>query len=816
LLAGLGLVATFRGPVLVSPPPVHAQACPPRCATPIITPAWHMHMCDVPYQEQLDDNHCMIGPGVTEFAAGTNAVYVIYCHKLTDTVVVQIHDSGRGLQWVNHPDGVTYSGVGCETLVYSRPNGIPSGGSPFRTSAYWPEGPFTGIGAGIEWYIGLFVSFDAENYYGNDAQAVISARDPGANENPVGIDTIQVRVRSTSDPNGIRMTLTEKRVGFAVFESERPLTFSQFASSEANSVIKVANRDEVRVEYCPRNCQTPYVDVATWYNLSATITPTGLPTWAGPAPTATHTPEPGLSISYTTLRPAPADVGYVPQVSSNKDRKNHLGYPTLYAGMWTRGTNVHHGMAQFDLSSLPEGARIVEGRLELVGRESRFTEPGTWSVKLLGPAIDVGWREADYSTVHGAAVAAPVGGPVDFADLAVGRRNAFGLGGDAIAALNARLTGTRKASFRVDGPEGEDNNLFAWESGVDTYNRAPEPPDPALGPALHLAYTLPRPASATPAGSPTPEGSVTPSPTSVGTVSVSVTPSPTAPGSTTPTMTPPAPTVQPTAADPTATAQVTAQGTPTATPTATGPADQRQVCVLAFGDEDGDGARDSGERFLAGVTLRLTHLRTGVFDSWVTDGANEPDHCWSGLIDGEYSLKALQLPNGMVASGRAEAEFEVPFPGAPALYTFGARVAPTITPTPQATPIPQPTRSPTPSPEPTVDGPAGWICMSVYDDLDRDEQRGLREALVSGRWLELRDEARQLKRALPSRSDDEVCMQLGAGVYYASVRPIPNEGAALPAESPVLLTEGATRHLEFAWQREEGGRLLLPFLLRKH
>ena len=94
-----------------------------------------------------------------------------------------------------------------------------------------------------------------------------------------------------------------------------------------------------------------------------------------------------------------------------------------------------------------------------------------------------------------------------------------------------------------------------------------------------------------------------------------------------------------------------------ASPTATGPANQRQVCVVAFQDQDGDGLRGIDERFLAGVILRLTHLPSGVFDTWTTDGANDPDHCWSALIDGAYRLEAQSLPPGLVASGQRERLF---------------------------------------------------------------------------------------------------------------------------------------------------------------
>ncbi len=827
LLAVLGLASQLGlGPSgSGTPPPVHAQACPPRCPTPIITPAWHLHMCDVPYQEQLDDNRCMIGPGITEFPAGTNEVYVIYCHQLTDTVVLQIHDSGGGLQWVNHPDGITYSGEGCESLVFSTRNGIPAGGSPFRTSAYWPEGPFTGIGAGIEWFIGLFVSFDAENYYGNSAQAVITARDPGASQDPLTTERIRVRITSDSDPTGIEMWLTEKTQGFSIFESETPLTFSQTASDPARGVIKVTNRDTIRVEYCPRNCTTPYVDTATWYNLVATITPTSLPTWSGPAPTATATPPPGLEVAYITLRPAPADVGYVPQVSNNNERPNHLGYPTIYAGMWTRGNNIHHGMVQFDLSPLPEGARVIEGRLEMVGRESRFAEPGNWSVGLLSTSIDAGWRDASFAQVHDTPIDAQVGSTLELGELAVGRRNAFGFDADAVAALNSRLAGSRKASFRADGPAGEDNNLFAWESGVDVYDRASEPPDPALGPALHLAYTIPRPATPTGQASATdtPAATATASPTLQPGVTPSVTltpsPSPTTPAS--PSLTP-SPTGGPgQTPSPSATAtNPPIGGTPSPTATATGPADQRQVCVIAYRDEDGDGSRDPAERFLAGVTLRLTHLPTGVFDTWVTDGANQPDHCWSGLIDGDYRLAVIGLPAGLSPSSPSVYELNVPFPGPPALYSFGAWLAPTATPTPLHSPTPEPTRPPTftpvptPSPQPTVDGPAGEICLSLYADRNASGLRDPGEELVAGVAMLIFDQEQREVRRLRSLAEGPVCSRLASGVYYARVPAVEGRGSALPEEVAVLLTEGAERQIDFGWLGEDSAPLYLPVLLR--
>jgi hypothetical protein len=366
-------------------------------------------MCDKSYQEQLDDNHCMHGDGVTEFPSGTDQVYIIYCHRAEDVVVVRVKDAGGGLQYVNHPDGITYTGDACETLVFSKRNGIPAAGSPYYTSAYWPEGPFSGVSRGVEWFIGLFVAFDQDNYYGDEARALITARDPAANLDPVAYDEVVVRVTSTSDPVGFDVVLREEAPSFPIFASDPPLRFSTMASDPASGVIKVANRDVVTVSYCPRDCKTPYVDTATWYQIVATITPTALPTYGGPPPTPTATPPPDIRVEYITLRPAPDDVGYVPEISVNRNLPNHLGYPTIYSGMWTHGSNRHFGMVQFDLGVLPEGSHIRDARLDMVGRDKDFTEPGRWAVQLLDDSIDEGWRTATYSQVSSTGALVQIG-----------------------------------------------------------------------------------------------------------------------------------------------------------------------------------------------------------------------------------------------------------------------------------------------------------------------------------------------------------------------------------------------------------------------
>lgn len=806
-----------------------AQACPPYCETPVITPAWHLHMCDVPYQEQLDDNRCMRGPGVTEFPAGTDRVYIIYCHHLPEEVGnivrVQVKDSGGGLQYVNHPDGITYVGDGCETLVFQKRTGIPPGGSPYFTSAVWPEGPFSGIGAGIEWFVGLFVAFDADFYYGLDAEAVITARDPAANLDPLGIDEITVQVSSTTDPVGISMRLVEQSEGFPVFKAASPLRFSDRMSDAAAGVIRVNNNDTITVSYCPRGCTTPYIDTATWIQIHATVTPTSLPTYAGPRPTATNTPPPGVPIEHITLRPAPEDVGYVPQISANQSRVNHLGYPTIYSGMWTSGRNRHFGMIQFRLDALPAGARTVDARLEMIGQSRDFIDSGEWTVQLLDPSMDAGWRSATFEHVKNAVSLARIGPVLGEFELTDGRTNTFGFSPEQLGLLDARLDSSRRVSFRVDGPGGEDNNLFAWHSGVDVYERASAPPDPALGPSLTIGYvpagTGPSP---TPPPSPTSFGpTATPSATSISSPTVDPLATPT------PTLTPggsetavASPTTPGGSAEPSATSAEV--GTPTDVPSATpiGGARGRQACITAFDDRDGDGSRSPDERFIAGLTVQLTHIASGAFVTWTTDGANDPDFCWNGLVDGQYTIAITERPRGMIASGPTEYRFDVPMESTSITFEFGVRSAdaPTALPTdpPTATPSALPTLRPTPTPLPTVVGPQGTLCAIAFSDIDANGFDDPGEPLIEDASIRIEDEHRSAVRALMSRSDGAVCVPLAAGVYYVSSEPVTGYEATTSIAEVVLLTDGDVRNVRFGWHRRiapNGSGIYLPFALRQ-
>jgi hypothetical protein len=241
------------------------------------------------------------------------------------------------------------------------------------------------------------------------------------------------------------------------------------------------------------------------------------------------------------------------------------------------------------------------------------------------------------------------------------------------------------------------------------------------------------------------------------------------------------------------------------------------VCVLAYRDLDADGQQDEGERFLAGVTLRLTHLRSNVFDSWTTDGANDPDHCWSALIEGEYSLRAVSFPSGLGPSGLAEHRFTVPFPGAPARYAFGARPPATATltasPSPSLAATVRPTVTPTPedTAQPTVTGPSGEVCVRIFEDRDGDGQPA-GEPWIGGQLIQILDEGRALSRALRSLAAGGACARLPVGVYFVRTDRPAGAEATTAEEAPVLLSEGSRKDIVFGWRydRPTGARIWLP------
>jgi hypothetical protein len=225
------------------------------------------------------------------------------------------------------------------------------------------------------------------------------------------------------------------------------------------------------------------------------------------------------------------------------------------------------------------------------------------------------------------------------------------------------------------------------------------------------------------------------------------------------------------------------------------------------------------------VAARLTHVRSGAYIGRTTDGANDPDYCWDGLINGEYRLHVAAWPEGYRATGPEDWTFTVPFPGDPATYRLAGRrgpppsatPAPTATGAPSATPGPTDTATATASPtaSPTVLGPAGELCLSAFHDRDGSGFADAGEPRLAGRRLTVRDETVQPVREVLSRAEAPVCVRLAVGVYYARSELASGWVATSAEEVVVLVTQDSQQSLAFGQRpARPAGQAFLPFLLR--
>jgi thermitase len=226
---------------------------------------------------------------------------------------------------------------------------------------------------------------------------------------------------------------------------------------------------------------------------SATATATSPPptrTATAPPPPPTRTPTATLPPPIPTadlgegaveIRPqAPEDVGWVRQ----NEMINHFGDAYTYSGYYYG--LIYHGAVQFDLSAIPPGSAIRAARLTLTGNSTRYLSTqgnGLWNVKLLGPAIDAGWRRSTFGTLDGAEVLSMLTPELRQADLDLGRANVFVFNELERRALSFRVDTTRKISFRFDGPRAGISNVFSWDSGFGSASRQPPVLSVVFGPA---------------------------------------------------------------------------------------------------------------------------------------------------------------------------------------------------------------------------------------------------------------------------------------------------------------------------------------------
>lgn len=237
--------------------------------------------------------------------------------------------------------------------------------------------------------------------------------------------------------------------------------------------------------------------------LLATATDTATPP---PSPTPRPTREAEIAPRETAPVPTPPAGGLIAAISpsergvgsfNDKDRLPAFGDRSLLVGTYN-GDSYLGGML-FPLNRIPKDARLASAQLELNGLADDHTGTrGTWTVEMLDPEPAKAWSNLTFQTLDQApATQAKTSWTLQAEDLAPRKINVLTLGPDAVDVLAGRL-GEGRVAFRIRGPDGSEDNLFAWDSGYgEGFGTRPVlrigfvPPAPTPGPRAGEPTALP-------------------------------------------------------------------------------------------------------------------------------------------------------------------------------------------------------------------------------------------------------------------------------------------------------------------------------------
>jgi hypothetical protein len=152
--------------------------------------------------------------------------------------------------------------------------------------------------------------------------------------------------------------------------------------------------------------------------------------------------------------------------TSSLDGQNHFNDGKIHAGFF-KG-HVFHGVIQFDLSEIPPDSNITYAALQLTGLNDKNLDlGGAWQIRLLDPIIDHSWPTLTYDKLRQAPVQSTLQPILPRSDLASDKINVFVFNQEQLVALEQRLN-SGLISFRIDGPSSGPDNLFTWDSHLDT------------------------------------------------------------------------------------------------------------------------------------------------------------------------------------------------------------------------------------------------------------------------------------------------------------------------------------------------------------
>ncbi|MCK4442907.1 MAG: M28 family peptidase, partial [Thermoplasmata archaeon] len=353
----------------------------------------------------------------------------------------------------------------------------------------------------------------------------ISLYDTDLNTDPGAAETVQVNIRSSSEPMGEQVTLTETSPDEGVFKGIMTLTTASTSPGE----LTVASTDVLNATYVEANpaglrwanadvdgviplisnvAAVPSVTTATitWdTNEDAdSLVSFGLTTGLGSSEsdwhmTTSHSIElgglspgtqyyfevasmdsagnlalddnGGLKHSFVTLtgQSTVPGYGYVGWVRAEEPTGNHFTDPEIIVGYSNRRHTSYLGAAQFQVDPIPAGATITNATLQFCGGRWIYDEDNyQWNVTLLNSSMDANWVNHAYGDIAGAEVDLVMTPVLDDVDLIEGEWNHFYFQQSEYPLLRQHFDNSR-ISFGINGPTSDSffatGLIFAWISG---------------------------------------------------------------------------------------------------------------------------------------------------------------------------------------------------------------------------------------------------------------------------------------------------------------------------------------------------------------
>ena len=216
----------------------------------------------------------------------------------------------------------------------------------------------------------------------------------------------------------------------------------------------------------PTDTPAPTATPTATATATATLTPTSTATpTATPTPTATATP----TLTVWELTPPRNVSGYV---VSNDPNTNYFSSEDVFVGSDMKPWRPIRwlGGIQFDVSGLPDDARIESAEVVLTGRNAVYLDSVPtmrWAMTLLDSSADATWRASTYASLAQAPALAPLTPLFAPSEVGVGVTNTFRFTDVGLAQLQARLSSTNRVSLRISAndPNAGYRSIFDWNSG---------------------------------------------------------------------------------------------------------------------------------------------------------------------------------------------------------------------------------------------------------------------------------------------------------------------------------------------------------------